>query len=480
MNLPHPQALRDSLIGKLLTWTDMNFLIVKRAGRPAPRTGARGLATAVALLSVAWLTGCHGTVQPAERTAQEQLAKVTRNYRPHGHPPFLPVLTTNATLGDLLTYALLNHPQVAATYNDWQASVNDITVARSLPDPQFTFQTDIAEAVTSVMPGLVQTLPGWGKLKAQAGVAAAASAAKAVAYQTAVLQTAYGVKQSYYQLWYLEETLKLDREMQRLLVRLEHIARAQNESGQVTLQDVYRAQLEEDRLATEIANREDSRTALLAQYKAALGYAREQPAPPWPIRWAGPSPDAAMEQLLATAYDHNPPLAAMRAEIARAQAALAVAQTAGRPDVSVGLMADAKASPVLYRPLATVTVPLWRDKLKAELMSAEAARQAATNRLAEAQLNLAVAFAEKSYAWREVNRNLGVLQQQLIPKTRRSLEIARSAYLDGKTDFFNLMDTERALLNAQSDLIAARLQRELVLAELSLLIAGVPPEVTNP
>ena len=212
----------------------MNFLIVKRTWWPVPGNGARWLVTAVALLSLAWLTGCAGTVPPAERKAQEQLAEVTRRYRPHGHTPFLPVLTTNATLGDLLTYALLNHPQVAATYYDWQASVHDITVARSLPDPQVTFQTDIADAVTSVMPGLVQTLPGWGKLKAQAGAAAAGSAAKAVAYQTAVLQTAYGVKQSYYQLWYLEETLGLDREMQRLLVRLEHIARAQNESGQVT------------------------------------------------------------------------------------------------------------------------------------------------------------------------------------------------------------------------------------------------------
>jgi outer membrane protein TolC len=128
--------------------------------------------------------------------------------------------------------------------------------------------------------------------------------------------------------------------------------------------------------------------------------------------------------------------------------------------------------------LGTVSLPVWQDKLQAETASAQAGQQAAAARLAGAQINLMMTFAEKSYDYRQVTHNLTVLEQQLIPKTQRSLEIARSAYLDGKTDFFNLMDTERSLLNEESDLIAARLQRELVLAEISLLIAGVPPGPT--
>jgi outer membrane protein TolC len=86
-----------------------------------------------------------------------------------------------------------------------------------------------------------------------------------------------------------------------------------------------------------------------------------------------------------------------------------------------------------------------------------------------------VEFAEKSYAYREVNRNLDLLREQLIPKAQRSLEIARAAYLAGKTDFFNLLDAERSLLEFRLSEIDARTQRELVLSELSLLIAGVPP-----
>jgi outer membrane protein TolC len=67
------------------------------------------------------------------------------------------------------------------------------------------------------------------------------------------------------------------------------------------------------------------------------------------------------------------------------------------------------------------------------------------------------------------------LQQQLIPKAQKSLEIARSGYLSGQIDFFNLMDSERTLLEFRLSEVQARTERELVVAELSLLVAGVPP-----
>ena len=49
---------------------------------------------------------------------------------------------------------MLHQPQVAAAYYDWTASVERITVERSLPDPRLTFETYIADMVTSLMPRL--------------------------------------------------------------------------------------------------------------------------------------------------------------------------------------------------------------------------------------------------------------------------------------------------------------------------------------
>jgi outer membrane protein TolC len=256
---------------------------------------------------------------------------------------------------------------------------------------------------------------------------------------------------------------------------LEQIARAQNETGQATLQDVYRAQIEADRLKTEIANLEDSRTSLGAQFKAALGLTRDQPAPPLPVRFESTTLDLSPEQLLDGAFARNPQLQAMEAEVRQAQASLDLARKSKLPDVTIGSSVDVKATPWLYWPQASVTLPIWRDKIAAQIAAAQAGQRAAQARLTAGQIKLTVDFAEKSYAYREINRNLDLLQQQLIPKEQRSLEIARAAYLAGRTDFFNLLDAERSLLEFRLSEIDARTQRELTLSELSLLIAGVPP-----
>ena len=110
------------------------------------------------------LTGCKGFTTPGEREARQQVGTVKAAYRPNDQRPALPDLTTNSSLGDFLTYALLNQPQVEAAYYDWEASVENITVTRSLPDPQLTFQMDIKNIVTSVMPGFMAAIPRTGQI----------------------------------------------------------------------------------------------------------------------------------------------------------------------------------------------------------------------------------------------------------------------------------------------------------------------------
>jgi len=69
-------------------------------------------------------------------------------------------------------------------------------------------------------------------------------------------------------------------ETDHLVRELELIARKQQEVGKVTLQDVLRAQIEESRLDTELANLDDSRNPLFAQFKGALGLRAEATNPP--------------------------------------------------------------------------------------------------------------------------------------------------------------------------------------------------------
>jgi outer membrane protein TolC len=334
---------------------------------------------------------------------------------------------------------------------------------------------DIENIVSSVMPGFMVNFPGAGKLRSAAAIASAESDAKYFAFEGAILESAYEVKRAYYQLHFLDEKLRVNRATLELLGELEKLARAQNEVGKVTLQDVLRAQIEQNRLKTDVANLEDSRNALLAELKSALGLGLKDSAPPVPNAFEPAALDLSSEKLLVSAMEHSPRLKAMEAEVRAAEAAIAMANKGRNPDFGVGLMADARTSPVLYRPVATVSLPVWRDKIAAEIAQGQAAKRAAEARLSNEQIAIAVEFAEKAIAYREASRNLEVLQRELVPKQQESLEVARSGYLAGQIDFFNLTDAEQTLLRFALAEVDAREQRELALTELSLLTLGVRP-----
>ena len=429
------------------------------------------------------LAGCVGRPVPSERAARQDLQAVTAAFRPPGERPALPTLTTNSSLADFLRFAMLNHPQVEAAYFDWAASVERITVERSLPDPKLTFEMDIKSIVEVVMPGLMAEFPGPGKLRAAANVASAESRMKYFAFEAAAVQTALAFKRAYYQNHFLSEKIRVTQRTLDLARDLEQIARQQNEVGKTTMQDALRAQIEHDKLKNEIANLEDSRAPLLAQMKAALGLKHDQPDPPVPAHFETTPVDVSSDQVLAAAFARNPRLKAMEADVRRAEAAIHLAHKARVPDFSGGVEVDALASPVMVRPSAGMTLPIWRDKLRAQMAEAQAGKRAAEARLSAEQIALAVELAEKSFMLREATRKLTLVQDNLLPKASLSVEVARAGYLAGKTEFMNVLDAWRTLLEFEMTIVEARTQRELALAELSLAIIGAPPtgaSVLNP
>ncbi|MEJ0090525.1 MAG: TolC family protein [Limisphaerales bacterium] len=420
------------------------------------------------------LSGCQGIPAPGEKSARRDLGAVTDKYRPDNQPPALPRLTPDSSLSNLLTFALLNQPQVAATYYDWSASIENITVTRSLPDPQFTFQAYIEESVTSLMPGLFQAIPGPGKLKARGAAAAAGSQGKYFAFESALLQAAFNLKSAYYRLGLLDEQLRVKREMLALLENQEHVISAQNVSGTTALTDVLQIQNDSDQVRNDLASLEDSRQLLLTKFKAALGLTPEQSDPPRPAHFETGDAVPDYDELQRSAFARNPQLAAMAADVRAAEAGIAVAYKERVPDFNLGLSADVYAPP-FYWPQAGMTLPIWRDKLAAEVAQAKALDWAARSRLKAAQIELAVNFAEKSFAYRETSRNLALIENQLAPKAQQSLAIASANYRTGTMNFSGLISAERLMLDLKLGAAEARTQRAIALAELSLLVAGVPP-----
>lgn len=429
------------------------------------------LAGLVALLLV---SGCRGTPSSGEKTARRQLAEVRRNWLAEPPP-----LTPHATLAEVVRFAVQHHPDVRAAYEDWAAGVENITVARSLPDPKLTFQAYVQDSLTSLMPGLVQDLPGYGKRAARAAAASADSQAKYFQFVATVQQTAFGVEKTYYPLHFLDAKLAVNRQQLDLLAEWAALARAQDVVSQGTLPEVLQAQMEQQRLQTETADLQASRALLLAQFRAALGLDPAQSDPPVPADPGFTDPRQDDGPLLADALKQNPRLQELAADLRSAEAAIAMSRREQSPDFSAGLQAEVY-SPPFYWPQASMSLPIWRDKLAAGRAAAQAGLRAARSRLTSGQINLVVEFAEKSYLVHSADRQLVSLRTELLPRVRQSLAVARAVYPCGQAEFSNMIEAERALLDIQLEEIAAQTQRELARAELVLIVAGVNPESGSP
>jgi len=429
-----------------------------------------------ALIALSGLpAGCVGPSTHGELRSREQVRQVLRKYRPDEAAPALPRLTRGGSPETFVRYALYNHPQVEAAYYEWLASVEKITRERSLPDPRLTFEADIMEVIRTVMPGLMMDFPAPGKLRSAAEVATEEGNMKYFQFEAAVLQVAYGFKKAWYDLRLVDERIRVNAEMVTLLEDLEKLAQARTEVGRGSLQDLLRTQMEKERIQTELANLRDSRHPYVTQFKAALGFSAEDRTPPLPRDLPSSPLSTGGEQILALALARNPRLKAMEAEVRRAEASIAQAQQARLPDYALGVMADVKASPVMVRPLGGMTLPIWRDKIAAEVAAARDLEGSSKARLSNERLALTIEVAMKSYQYRESTRLLALLQESLLPKATQSLEVARSGFSTGTTDFIDLIDAQRTLLEFRLAQVEARIRRELALADLSLQVMGVPP-----
>ena len=163
----------------------------------------------LALALVATLAGCTLAPSPAEKTAREQVAQIGDTLRPSAQKSVLPELRTDSPAGEFVRFAVLNHPQVEATYHDWRASVSAIAPTRALPDPQITFEADITDTLMTFMPGLMFDFMTRGK---RAAMAAEMTATSVVAYRTyvaTVLRVASDARKAWIELAFIDEAIRL-------------------------------------------------------------------------------------------------------------------------------------------------------------------------------------------------------------------------------------------------------------------------------
>jgi outer membrane protein TolC len=434
-------------------------------------------AIVAAILFSLVLAGCANVRTTEEKTARRSLSEVESNYRPDGKKPELPVLSINSPATDYLRFALLNHPRVEATYYDWRSAVAAIAPARALPDPQLTFQADITDTVMSLMPGLMFDIMASAKRAAMGREASIASESAYRSYATALVSTTAELRKAWVELSYVDEAVAIRRQMAGVLDQALASAQADYSTGRGmgTMEEQTKVLNAAAKLKSDLGVFADRQLAARARFKAALGLSREEPDPVWPSTpWPSaplPSEDELWKQALAA----NPSLGSMRTMVDMAVSQVQIAHTGKIPDFTAGLMVDTKADPLMFRPTATVTLPIWRGKIKAAIESAEARRLAAQARLSSEQIGMAAELAQMLFMIREADRMLSYIDSAGLPNIINALRSAESAYGTGMSGFAPLAELRLMELAMRIERVDARRERELAVADLASFVATDVP-----
>lgn len=369
-----------------------------------------------------------------------------------------------------------SHPAAAQRAGLEQSADAEKRAAGALPDPVFSFSWDRAhprglQGATGDETGFAisQTLPWPGTRRA--GVAAGDRAAD-------VLRAgAEGVA------WEIEARARLAFARLGAARGLLDVARATEEDARL-LHDLVarRADLgesrESDRIKVKVEwLREERRLAAASREarvaEAGLRALAVEPLPePLVLKATARHPLPALDPaaLAARLAEANPRLRAARAEAARRTALSSVARRGRVPDLDVSVFRERELDKETNGFSLGVKLPLWNanrgEIARAEADERVAAAAAAGERIAvltdlEARLSDLVVAADQA----------DLLEREILPQSRRSLELARLLYEEGETSLLDLLDSQRTFRDAQREHLESHLAQDLAAADV-LRLAG--------
>lgn len=403
--------------------------------------------------------------------------------RPAGNPTGqrgLPELDTDATVGEYRLFAALNNPGLEALYLDWQAALQRVPQARALPEPQFSYSEFLVEVETRVGPqerkfGLRQKFPWFGTLSLRGEIEEETARVAWQKLLAAQLALDYQVRLSHADYYYLSRSLVVTRENVALLRRLESVARQKLAAGADNHPGLIRLQIEVGKLEDHLKTLEDRQRPLSARLNSLLGRPREAPIP-WPSSLEVGAEFPPDEELFRFVEQNNPELTALQHRMRRSELGKKLAGKAYYPDFALGVETIDTGSALApntrgsgddpWMITFSVELPIWYSSYRAREREAEARLRSDRQRHADTRNRLRSDLELALYNRRDALRRMSLHGGTLIPKSEQSLRSTEAAYRAGHSDFLDLIDAQRVLLEFQ--LAVERANADRVKSEASI------------
>ena len=385
----------------------------------------------------------------------------------------------------LLEFARARHPEFAALRAEAEAAAARVEPAGALPDP--VLRTELrnvtnagSDAGASLLPGRVgstryavsQTLPWFGKRDLRRAVAGAGADEAQARARAGWMDLATRIKLNYVQHHVHLISIRYAQENLDLMQRVAEIARNRYANGLGSQQDALRAQAEITAMQTDLVMLEGESAQASARMRALLGRPDNVALhPPDHLRVLPPAAKLDMVELEARLRANNPQLVMDEARITGAEKGRDLVQRNRYPDVNVGVSPIQSGGRVSeWELMFEINIPLQQSSRRQQEREADLTLEAARLRR-QGNLNQSLADLSESLAGLDVARRLEVLVSSgLLPQAELNLNAALAGYENGRVDFAAVLDAHRQLRRARLDLVKARADQQMRLAEIEKVV----------
>jgi cobalt-zinc-cadmium efflux system outer membrane protein len=387
------------------------------------------------------------------------------------------------SLSGLIEEALSQNPQIKAARNEWEASLEVITQAKSLPDPVLSYAHFGQSIETRLGPqrnkfSLSQKFPFFGKLSLKGEIAKSTASFFAEQYNAVQAEVVLNVKKAYFSLFWFDKALEISKEEKEVLQRLAKIARKKYETGQGNQQDVLKAHLEISRVTDKTLLLEQGRKGIIAGLNSLLNR------PPDLLfeeieEFKIPELTVELKDLYQWAREFRPELRKARYLIEKNEKSLKLAKKNYFPDfnimfdyidVGAGTTTSPNDGRNSWMASIGINIPIWRGKLRASEAEAAVKIEASQQGYRDIESKTLSLVNELFFEVKTASEEVNLYKYSLIPQAEQSLKASEVGYLAGKVDFLNLLDSERMLLQIKTGYFKAVADLGKSLAQLERVV----------
>ena len=315
-----------------------------------------------------------------------------------------------------------------------------------------------------------QDLPGRGKRELRAALAESEVALSTAEIATRARTVITEVTRAYSEIAVARKATDVHLESVALLRQIADVSTIEYAAGRRPQQDVLKTVLELSKLHEDLVMHEEGAAVATARLNALLD--REPQAPLGPVAEPREQIDLpASDTLQQLALERQPEIHTAHAEIDRARAALAVANSEAKPDFFVGggymLMPREAGAWTASIGMTWPNAPWSRARVESGRTEAAMALDAASARLHAIEREIQTAVHQAYVRAVAASQRVALLRSSVVPQSRQAADVSRIAYQASRVDFMSLIDTQRSLLDAELSYYRALNDREVALADLS-------------